>query len=92
MDELSPEESERFFERLERELVARSSRLGRANARSSSGRQPPVRVGADEGGGRYERVTTAGCADLSELQVTLRDYGRRCGRRSSRRRQVGPAP
>jgi hypothetical protein len=88
MDELSPEESERFFERLERELsLGRCDRAVRRHVhRAGDSLQHALALtrGAAAAG-----VTTAGYADLSQFQVTRRDDGRRCGRRSSRRRQVG---
>ena len=72
-DELSPEESER----LERELsLGRRDWAVRMRAHRAGDSLQYALALTRGAAAANERVNRAGCADLSELQVTLPDYGK----------------
>jgi hypothetical protein len=72
--ELSPEDAERYFERLERELSADRRDLAARIHIHRAGHRLQYAFALTRGAGRYEEVTTGSCEDVSELQSTLHRY------------------
>jgi hypothetical protein len=72
--QLSPEDAERYFERLERELSAERRDLAARIHIHRAGHRLQYAFALTRGAGRYEEVTTGSCDDVSELQATLHHY------------------
>lgn len=74
---LSPEEAQRYFAQLEREL-GRGARhpAARLHAHREGTRLHCV-LGITEGGGRYRSVDTRACEDREAFEDCLREFGER---------------
>jgi hypothetical protein len=75
--ELSPEEAERYLERLERELSGGDRDWAVRIHVHRAGNRFHCAFAVTRGGGRYGEVTTASCEGLGQLESLFRQYAER---------------
>ncbi len=73
-DQLSPEEAERYFARLERELARGAGQRSARLHAHREGTRLHCALGITEGGGRYRWVEARACEDREAFEDCLREF------------------